>query len=115
MKLLSDYLDFTPAQANAESAGATANASPAPSATQEEPAGSPIAQLKRGMSLADVNTLLGPGKQLSKSVGDQGLKTSVYRYLTADRQTDVTFVDGVVVRFAISPNNAMNGEMGGSR
>jgi hypothetical protein len=100
MQLLADYLEFTPARANVENISAEANAAP-PSGAPDEP-GSPTAQLKRVMSFADVNTLLGAGKQLSESVGDQGLKTSVYRYLTADRQADVTFVDGMVVRFSIS-------------
>lgn len=101
MQLIADYLEFTPARANVENISAEANAAPPPSGAPDEP-GSPTAQLKRGMSFADVNTLLGAGKQLSESVGDQGLKTSVYRYLTADRQADVTFVDGMVVRFSIS-------------
>lgn len=59
-------------------------------------------QLKRGMKIEDVTRLLGPGKQLSESVGDAGLKTQVYEYLSAEQRYNVTYVDGLVVRYSIS-------------
>jgi hypothetical protein len=62
----------------------------------------PPPQLKRGMKMEEVTGLLGPGKQLSESVGDGGLKTQVYEYLTDDRRAEVTYVDGLVVRFSVS-------------
>ena len=62
---------------------------------------SPTAQLKRGMKMEEVTTLPGPGRQLSESVGDGGLKTQVYEYLTSDRRVEVTYVEGLVVRFSI--------------
>ncbi len=65
-------------------------------------AGSSTEQLKRGMKIEDVTHLLGPGKQLSESVGDAGLKTQVYEYLSADQRYNVTYVDGLVVRYSIS-------------
>ena len=97
MKLLADYIEFSgitvpPAQSNAPPA--------APS--NGTPAGSPTAQLKRGMKMEEVTTLLGPGKQLSESVGDGGLKTQVFEYLTDDRRVEVTYVEGLVVRFSVS-------------
>jgi hypothetical protein len=67
-----------------------------------EAAGTPAGQLKRGMKIEDVTRLLGPGKQLSESVGDAGLKTQVYEYLSAEQRYDVTYVDGLVVRYSIS-------------
>ncbi len=108
MKLLADYVDFSALHAPAATATAAApNAQPgaAPSTTPQaasSDAGSPTAQLKRGMKFDEVTTLLGPGKQLSESVGDQGLKTQVYEYFTSDRRAEVTFVDGLVVRFSVS-------------
>jgi hypothetical protein len=66
------------------------------------PTGSPTAQLKRGMKIEEVTSLLGPGKQLSESVGDAGLKTQVFEYLTDDRRVEVTYVEGLVVRFSVS-------------
>jgi len=45
---------------------------------------------------------LRPGKQLSESVGDAGLKTQVYEYFTSDRRVEITYVDGLLVRFSIS-------------
>jgi len=45
---------------------------------------------------------LGQGRQLSESVRDHGLKTPVYEYLPGDRRVEVTYVEGLVVRFTIS-------------
>jgi hypothetical protein len=99
MKLLADYIDFSGAAA--PSSSAQLNAAPAAIAN-DAPAGSPTGQLKRGMKMEEVTTLLGPGKQLSESVGDGGLKTQVVEYLTEDRRVEVTYVEGVVVRFSVS-------------
>ncbi len=107
MKLLADYVDFSGLQAG----GAEPAAAPAPtmaSASQpvpgQSPAASPTAQLQRGMSLNDVANLLGQGKLLSESVGDNGLKTQVYEYVSGDRRAEVTFVEGTVVKFTIASN-----------
>jgi hypothetical protein len=101
MKLLADYIDFSsPA---APSPVSSAQATAAPTATSTPAAtGSPTGQLKRGMKMEEVTTLLGSGKQLSESVGDGGLKTQVVEYLTEDRRVEVTYVEGLVVRFSVS-------------
>jgi hypothetical protein len=103
MKLLADYVDFSGLQAGrAELAPGAAPASqPVPN---QPPSVSPTAQLQRGMSLNDVTNLLGQGKLLSESVGDNGLKTQVYEYLSGDRRAEVTFVEGTVVKFTIASN-----------
>jgi hypothetical protein len=62
------------------------------------------AQLKRGMKMGEVSNLLGPGKQVSESVSTDGLKTQVFEYVTGDRRVDVTYVEGLVVRYSISSN-----------
>jgi hypothetical protein len=54
------------------------------------------------MKIEDVTSLLGQGRQLSESVRDHGLKTQVYEYLPGDRRVEVTYVEGLVVRFTIS-------------
>ena len=54
------------------------------------------------MKIEDVTSLLGQGRQLSESVGDHELKTQVYEYLPGDRRVEVTYVEGLVVRFTIS-------------
>ena len=54
------------------------------------------------MSKEEVTNLFGAGKQLSESVGDAGLKTQVVEYLTSDRCVEVTYVDGLLVRFSIT-------------
>jgi hypothetical protein len=83
--------------------GATANSGNANGGTQGGgDSGSPTAQLKRGMKIEEVTRLLGKGTKKSESVGDGGLKTQIYDYLSGDRQVEVTYVDGLVIRFSIS-------------
>jgi hypothetical protein len=65
-------------------------------------AGSATGQLKRGMQLSEVTALLGQGRQLSESVSNEGLKTQVFEYLPGDRRVEITYVDGLVIRFSIS-------------
>ena len=101
MKLLTDYVDFISHPAG-PSGSPTQGALAPTAAPNGEATGSPTAQLKRGMKMEEVTTLLGPGKQLSESVGDGGLKTQVYEYLTTDRRVEITYVDGLVVRYLIS-------------
>ncbi len=103
MKLLADYIDFSGLQGGAATAATTApNNAPSADAGNTEAPGSPTAQLKRGMTIQDVSNLLGQGRQLSESVSTDGLKTQVFEYLPGDRQVQVTYVDGLVIRFSIS-------------
>ena len=100
MARLSEYVDFNGFQ----TAGAPTPAPPASMAISQAAAASPTAQLQRGMSVNDVANLLGQGKLLSQSVGDNGLKTEIYEYHTGDRRAEVTFVEGTVVKFSITSN-----------
>jgi hypothetical protein len=105
MKLLADYVDFgSLQQASAPTpAAAAASAAVAPAAAPvPAPDSSPTAQLKRGMSLEDVTKLLGQGRQLSESTSSDNLKTQVFEYLPGDRRVEITYVDGLVVRFTIA-------------
>jgi hypothetical protein len=103
MKVLAPYVEFAdsqaaqPASAPASAAGVVAAAPP-----DADSAGAATAQLKRGMQLTDVTTLLGQGRQLSESVSTEGLKTQIFEYLPGDRRVEVTYVDGLVIRFSIS-------------
>ncbi|HTC41226.1 MAG TPA: hypothetical protein VK703_06640 [Candidatus Acidoferrales bacterium] len=90
MQCLSEYVSFTTTPPPTATAAPDPNAAPA------------TAKLKRGMSIEDVTTLFGPGKPLSESVGDAGLKTQIFEYTTSDRRVNVTYVDGLVVRYTIS-------------
>jgi len=101
MARLSEYIDFGSLQAGGSAPATAQGAVAQPVASQAAPA-SPTAQLQRGMSLNDVAALLGQGKLLSESVGDNGLKTQVYEYQSGDRKAEVTFVEGTVVKFAIT-------------
>ena len=103
MKVLAPYVEFAdsraaePASAPASAAGVVAAAPP-----DADSAGAATAQLKRGMQLTDVTTLLGQGRQLSQSVSTEGLKTQIFEYLPGDRRVEVTYVDGLVIRFSIT-------------
>ncbi|HEY4879971.1 MAG TPA: hypothetical protein VIH97_12675 [Candidatus Acidoferrales bacterium] len=103
MKVLAPYVEFAdsqaaqPASAPASAAGVVAAAPP-----DADSAGAATAQLKRGMQLTDVTTLLGQGRQLSESVSTEGLKTQIFEYLPGDRRVEVTYVDGLVIRFSIT-------------
>jgi hypothetical protein len=104
MQLLADYIDFSgtpsnyagppPPQAQMTSDPAAANQAPAPTGVSS--------QLKRGMKLDEVTGLLGQGKVTSESVSEYGLKTQIIEYNTTDSLIDVTFVEGVVVRYSMS-------------
>jgi hypothetical protein len=97
MERLSEYISFTAAPPT------SAAAAPAPAPSDSGAADTPAtAKLKRGMSMEDVTTLFGPGKQLSESVGDAGLKTQIFEYTTSDRRVNITYVDGLVVRYSIN-------------
>ena len=65
------------------------------------PASSPV-QLQRGMRMSAVEAMLGKGQLLTENKSGDGLRSSEYRYVTADNQVDVTYVEGVLVRYAIS-------------
>ena len=101
MELLGAYVDFGDLQAQTPILKPTAQNPPAPKGPANPPA-SPITQLKRGMSMGDVSNLLGLGRQLSQSTSDEGLKTQIFEYLPEDYRVEVTYVDGVVVRYSIT-------------
>jgi hypothetical protein len=102
MKLLAPYVDFSDSPPPVPP-GSPQNEQPAGnSVAANGDAGSPTGQLKRGMLMTDVTNLLGQGRQLSESVSPEGLKTQVFEYLPGDRRVEVTYVDGLVVRFSIS-------------
>lgn len=87
-RLLSEYIDFSGQQQP------VADAPPPP------PAGYG-AQVQRGMKVSEVDALYGRGKLVSENISQDGLKTQVVRYQTQDAVIEVTFVEGVVVRYAM--------------
>jgi hypothetical protein len=100
MKLLSDYVSFD--------GGGQAGAPPGPPPPMQnggnDGAIPATARLKRGMKMDEVTQLFGQGKQVSQSVSGDGLKTQVFEYVSGDRRVDVTYVEGLVVRYSISSN-----------
>ena len=107
MKALEPYVDFSERHAAGDDEPTQNGAMPAtegsaPAAASSSVTGSPTEQLKRGMLMSDVNALLGQGRQLSESVSPEGLKTQIFEYLPDDRRVEITYVDGLVVRFSIT-------------
>jgi hypothetical protein len=102
MQRLSEYVSF---DANSPASPAVPASAPAgdSSATPADDANVPsTAKLKRGMKMDEVTTLFGQGKVLSESVGGGGLKTQILEYTTSERRVEVTYVEGLVVRYSIS-------------
>jgi hypothetical protein len=95
-KLLADYVSFGSQQL-------AAPAAPAQNAVAATPVPA-TAHLQRGMKMADVTSLFGQGHQVSESVSGDGLKTQVFEYSSGDRLVNVTYVEGLVVRYSISSN-----------
>jgi hypothetical protein len=96
-KLLGEYVGFGGSQQAAAAAPPAAN-------TVAAAAVPATAHLQRGMKMADVTTLFGQGHKVSESVSSDGLKTQVFEYSTGDRLVNVTYVEGLVVRYSISSN-----------
>jgi hypothetical protein len=106
MQRLSEYLTFHAAPpANADVGASHPAATPPPTSEPEDSSGVPAtAKLKRGMKIEEVTSLFGQGKLVSESVGDAGLKTQVMDYTTGDRKVEVTYVEGLVVKYSITSN-----------
>jgi hypothetical protein len=91
--------DLPPAMGNQNGAGLSDASANGAGRDQD---GSPTARLKRGMKISEVTSVLGAGKKLSVSGGDNGLETIVMEYLVDDRRVEATYVDGILIRFTIS-------------
>jgi hypothetical protein len=103
MKRLDGYVDFSDLQGQKPILQAVAQNTAAPAnASANGAPSSPITQLKRGMQIGEVSELMGLGRQLSQSTSEEGLKTQIFEYLPNDYRVEVTYVDGVVVRYSIS-------------
>jgi len=103
MKLLDGYVDFGNLQAQKAilqpaAQNVAANANPPANGAPN----TPMTQLKRGMQIGEVSELMGLGRRLSESTSEEGLKTQIFEYLPDDYRVEVTYVDGVVVRYSIS-------------
>ena len=103
MKLLDAYVDFGDLQQQKAILKPVAqNPAAAVNAPAKGKDSSPITQLKRGMQIGEVSEMMGLGRQLSQTTSDEGLKTQIFEYLPEEYRVEVTYVDGVVVRYSIS-------------
>lgn len=96
MAALANYVDFAATGARA----ATAAVAPAPTSSSTSAGG--IAQLKKGLTVREVEALLGPADTAAEEA--QGTMTVMKRTYTADgMKVTASFVSGVLVDFAITP------------
>lgn len=103
MKLLDGYIAFGNLQGQKPILQPTAQNPPAnANAPANGAPASPITQLKRGMQIGEISELLGLGRMLSQSTSEEGLKTQIFEYLPNDYRVEMTYVDGVVVRYSIT-------------
>lgn len=104
MQALDAYVDFGNLATQKPILQATAQnvASPSGNTPANGSSSTPITQLKRGMQIGEVSELLGLGRQLSQSTSEEGLKTQIFEYLPNNYRVEVTYVDGVVVRYSIT-------------
>jgi len=101
MKMLEAYVDFGDLQAQKPILTPVAQkATPAAAAATGEGSAS-VTQIKRGMAIGEVSNLMGLGRQLSQSTSEEGLKTQIFEYLPNDYRVEVTYVDGIVVRYSL--------------
>ncbi len=98
MRLLAEYVEFNP-QGGGANAGAPQDYAPQQAQAIQGAGGM---QIRRGMHLDEVTNLYGQGRVVSDSVSNDGLKTRVVEYQMGDSVASVTYVEGVVVRYAIS-------------
>ncbi len=101
MKLLDGYVNFGDLAGQKAILEPVAQNIAAPNAPANPP-NSPITQLKRGMQIGEISELLGLGRMLSESTSEEGLKTQIFEYLPNDYRVEMTYVDGVVVRYSIT-------------
>jgi hypothetical protein len=99
MQLLAEYVDF-----NAPGGAAPAYAPPpAAYASPPPPSGNGgSGPVQRGMKLDQVTSALGRGKVMSDTMTSDGLHTQEIMYASGDSLVDVTYVEGVVVRYSIT-------------
>jgi hypothetical protein len=101
MKMLEAYIDFGDLQAQKPILTPTAQSAAPAAAPTASAASSSITQIKRGMAIGEISNLMGLGRQLSQSTSEEGLKTQIFEYLPNDYRVEVTYVDGIVVRYSI--------------
>lgn len=94
MQRLSPWVEFRGLK---DSRNVLAQDAPAPPPL---PSNSPV-QLQRGMRKSAVEQMLGKGDLLTENKSGDGLTSSEWRYTTQDNYVDVTYVEGVLVRYAI--------------
>jgi hypothetical protein len=91
MRTLAQYVDFGP------------HAPPAIAGPSVPATGSALASLRKGMSVREVEALLGPAETATES--KEGSLTLVKRIYAKDgMKVSASFVSGVLIDFAVTPN-----------
>ncbi|MFN8580460.1 MAG: hypothetical protein U0163_05705 [Gemmatimonadaceae bacterium] len=101
MQALAQYVDFT-ATAGATAGAAQATPGAATAASAPPPAQGSLSSLRKGLLLADVESLLGPASTATES--KEGTLTVLHRNYRKDGMKIVArFVNDVLIDFTISP------------
>ncbi len=101
MSALSQYVDF-PAQSFGSSTNGNTSETFAPQPAAPAPSAShPANSLKKGLTLEQVEALLGQPTETHESSND-GLKINSYSFVTKDSNVQADFVNGVLVQYNIS-------------
>jgi hypothetical protein len=101
MATLSQYVDFPVQNFGASADGHISEALAPQVATPPPSASGPANSLKKGLSLGQVEELLGQPTETHQSSHD-GLKITSYSFQTKDSNVQADFVNGVLVQYNIS-------------
>jgi hypothetical protein len=94
MRALTDYVDFT-------FAGDQRSAAPAQTPAPPIAGSSPVAGLQKGMTLADVERLLGKADKTSTKT-EGSLKIVTASFTRGDQVISADFIEGVLVKYSIA-------------
>lgn len=102
MAALANYVDFAATGARAATAAVVPAPTTSTTSATSATSGGGIAQLKKGLSVREVEALLGPADTAAEET--QGTMTVMKRTYTADgMKVTASFVSGVLIDFAITP------------
>lgn len=102
MAALANYVDFAATGARAATAAVVPAPTTSTASATSATSGGGIAQLKKGLSVREVEALLGPADTAAEDT--QGTMTVMKRTYTADgMKVTASFVSGVLIDFAITP------------
>lgn len=103
MAALAEYVDFSASGSKAATASGAAVAAPGAAPNAGAPAGgSPVSRLRKGLTIKEVEDLLGPATTAGEETA-AGMTVMKRGYVADGMKVSTSFVNGVLVDFAITP------------